>query len=228
MTPHGLQDHFDDEPTDETRAWVAQVMNSETFLCKIGDFLEDYGPVKVPDEDVQKCKEFLVGTGYLNHSQEKYVFSDYTTPPSGLAGEEADVFENVAPIIQAIFDYVDSLSKRGNKFTVKLVPANHLTASIAGTNHKMDACIIEDKNYTGVLTNNNIVIGKEFKKNRNWRDQIVVSHPCCYSFPSPPNILQVREQIVGDSHHILNDDPRRMFIYGVCCFNFHYSYIVWM
>ncbi|KAF5316066.1 hypothetical protein D9619_006118 [Psilocybe cf. subviscida] len=198
VTPHGLKDHFDNEPTDETRAWVAQVMNSETFLCKIGDFLKDYGPVQVPETDVLKCKKYLVKAKLLKFSQSKYIFSKYTTPPSEMEGDESKVFEDVAPLIEAIFDYAKSVSKQGNAFTVKLVPANQLTASIAGTNHKMDACIVEDKNYKGVLQNNNIIIGKEFKKHRSWNDQITV-----------------REQIVGDCHHILNDDPRRMFIYGI-------------
>lgn len=174
VTPHGLKDHFDNEPTDETRAWVAQVMNSETFLCKIGDFLEDYGPVQVPEAEVLKCKKHLVKAKLLDYSQGKYVFSKYTTPPSERVGDEAAVFEDVAPLIKAIFDYAKSAGKNGNEFTVKLVPANQLTASIAGTNHKMDACIIEDKDYVGVLPNNNIIIGKEFKKNRSWDDQINV------------------------------------------------------
>jgi hypothetical protein len=83
-----------------------------------------------------------------------------------MQGDEAEVFEDVATIIESIFNYADSVSKRGNTFTVKLVPANQLTASITGTNHKIEACIIEDKDYAGVLPDNNIIIGKEFKKNR--------------------------------------------------------------
>lgn len=193
-------------------------MNSETFLCKIGDFLHDYGPARVPPEDVAACKEALLEAELLEHREGVYSWAAYRMLPSEWDEVEGKVFEHLEPIVDAIFAYAHSISKSGNDYTFKLVPDSHLTASIAGTNHKMDACIIEDAKYKGVLTNDNIIIAKEFKKEKHWREQIDV---CITASIAPLSrrrsfyASQVREKIVGDCHHILDDDPRRMFIFGV-------------
>ncbi|KAF5316058.1 hypothetical protein D9619_006112 [Psilocybe cf. subviscida] len=189
--PHGL---CNPEPTSKTCAWVAQGMNSETFLCKIADFLQDYGPVQVPGEDVLECKRYLVKANLLGYKQGAYVLWEHQTPPLTRRLDQNKVFE-VALVIEAIFDYAKSVSKRGNEFT--LVPTDQLTESVATTNHNLDVCIVEDKDFVGVSKTNNIVIGKEFKKHISWADQITV-----------------HEQLISESQYILNNDPRRMFIYG--------------
>lgn len=173
--PHGL---CNPEPTSKTCAWVAQGMNSETFLCKIADFLQDYGPVQVPGEDVLECKRYLVKANLLGYKQGAYVLSEHQTPPLTRRLDQNKVFE-VALVIEAIFDYAKSVSKRGNEFT--LVPTDQLTESVAttNTNHNLDVCIVEDKDFVGVSKTNNIVIGKEFKKHISWADQITVREPRC-------------------------------------------------
>jgi hypothetical protein len=61
---------------------MAQAMNSETFLCKIGNFLQDSGLVRVPKEDVAACKMALLEANLLGYREGVYNWVAYRMPPS--------------------------------------------------------------------------------------------------------------------------------------------------
>ncbi|KAF5323170.1 hypothetical protein D9619_013738, partial [Psilocybe cf. subviscida] len=79
-----------------------------------------------------------------------------------------------------------------------MVPHKYLEAEIAGTNHKMDGCMVDPEYKTGKLPVRFIILPHEYKKRRHPDDQRIV-----------------RLQAVGDCQHILCEDPRRMSIFAI-------------
>lgn len=176
-------------------------MNGETLLCPIEEFLEDYGPYKgVTSADVNKCKKFLIQSNLLNKSGTAWV--QYQKKPSEMAKEkeskqaateegeeepkesgekdkkpkrdrtEPRIFAHLGPIIEKIFHYAGN--RRCNDYEFQLVPFTYLESDIGGTNHKMDACIVEEPTKTKLPVNNGVV-PHEFKVEREVTAQITVS-----------------------------------------------------
>ncbi|KAF5316633.1 hypothetical protein D9619_006095 [Psilocybe cf. subviscida] len=203
-TPRRAPQDADDELTNEIRARVAKAMNSETLLCSIDKFLAHYGPYKVKPNDVKDCKAALIKTGILKRSGGDYRWAKYQKNPSEMASDmdpnntertEPKIFAHMLEIVEKIYSYAGA--RRENEYKFELVPYRYLKAAIGGTNHKMDACIVEAQT-PGKLDVSTGIAPHEFKVERDATDQI-----------------EVRQQIVGDCQHIMCDDPRRMFMFGV-------------
>jgi hypothetical protein len=159
---------------------VAEAMNSETLLCPIDKFLAHYGPYKVDPNDVKECKVVLVEAGLLTHSGREYKWSKYETKPSEMAANmdhdnkertEPEIFAHLFKIVEKIYSY--ARERRGNKYGFELVPYRYLKAAIGGTNHKMDACIVEEQT-PGKLDVSTGIAPHEFKVRRDATDQIDV------------------------------------------------------
>lgn len=156
-------------------------MNSETLLCSIEKFLGHYGPFKVDPNDVKECKSVLVKVGILERSGRDYMWSKFQTKPSEMATNmdpnntertEPKIFAHLSEIVKSIFSYAGQ--RRGNDYQFELVPYRYLKAAIGGTNHKMDACIVEEQTETGKLDVSTGIAPHQFKVKKDAIDQIDV------------------------------------------------------
>lgn len=179
-TPHGLKEDADIKESDKIRAKVAQTMNSETLLCPIKDFLQDYGPVSVQSDEIEDCKQFLLDEDILIAYSNGYRWKDYPQNPRAMKGAEAKIFDHIKIIVDAILKYAGTTTRgRGNQYNFAMVPHNDVESDIAGANHKMDASIVEPE-YTGsILAVRFSIVPNEYKTKRNARDQkkVRLSHP---------------------------------------------------
>ncbi|KAF5316257.1 hypothetical protein D9619_006205 [Psilocybe cf. subviscida] len=169
--------------------------NPDMFVCHIESFLRHYGPCDVPQAKIDACMTRMAreANGVLKRSSDgKYSWVDFKILPKDSGIHEDKTFRPLGKIVNAV------LAEKTNNLKFLLVPNTELASDIRGSTHKIDACFI-DGPYTGPpLQNREIKTPVEVKKYRHkWARAVV------------------HLQILGACHHILNEDPRRMWIYGL-------------
>ncbi|KAG2008895.1 other/FunK1 protein kinase [Coprinopsis cinerea AmutBmut pab1-1] len=99
-----------------------------------------------------------------------------------------------------IGDYVlAALKDKGvtvNEYHLRMCPNTTITSGVDGCNHKIDACLT--KNMEGPLSITDIIVAFEFKV-------------AC----SNAKVFENRGQLVSHVVHTMNDDARRLFMYGI-------------
>lgn len=183
------------------------------FVCHIESFLRHYGPCDVPQAKIDACMTRMAreANGVLKRSSDgKYSWVDFKILPKDSGIHEDKTFRPLGKIVNAV------LAEKTNNLKFLLVPNTELASDIRGSTHKIDACFI-DGPYTGPpLQNREIKTPVEVKKYRHKWARAVVSKSVHYMMaPNSQTHFQVHLQILGACHHILNEDPRRMWIYGV-------------
>lgn len=91
--------------------------------------------------------------------------------PENTERTEPKIFAHLSEIVETIYAYAGV--RRGNGYEFELVPYRYLKAAIGGTNHKMDACIVEEQT-PGKLDVSTGIAPHEFKVRRDATDQIEV------------------------------------------------------
>ncbi|KAF7762407.1 hypothetical protein Agabi119p4_9000 [Agaricus bisporus var. burnettii] len=198
-------------------------MVDEILECNLEDFLAHYAPWEVPAPTVESVYDLYVADNERHPPLVKKMEQDHEdTAPSGLVFADFEIeptkcTSSEPSVLKDLKDIVDSLCEqkvesqlreihRTPALCYKDCPYDAMSSEIKGTNIRVDACLTErpegrlehgdyrDPNPDGVDLAD-VAVAAEFKK--HYKDRI-----------------QNRHQLVADASQILNNDPRRTWMYG--------------
>lgn len=120
---------------------------------------------------------------------------------------EDETFQPLGKIVDSV------LMDKINNLKFMLVPNTEIKSDIGGCAHTIDGCFI-DSSYTGYSREIKapVVIKKYRYKPIRALVSTVVYHLITYDRLTD---IQAHWQVLGACHQVLNEDPRRMWIYGV-------------
>ncbi|KAF5363406.1 hypothetical protein D9756_001070 [Leucocoprinus leucothites] len=195
-------------------------MAHEILECSVETFLEHYAPFKLSPDSIeaicQKLKHegLLVPTTHLTHakdapmqppqSEDSFGWKDLEgCTPSKIIGTEQGIFKTIEEIVEAVVepssgtnDHVDG--HRPN-YQYKDCPNGNMIGEIQGATFRLDACIIPKNSPSAESTTVNTweaAVIAEFKRGEQ-------------------SEIDNRKQLVSAASFIMNDDPRRMWMYGI-------------
>lgn len=176
-TPHADKPDLGKKISNQSRKDVAQAMNSEMLVCDIMPFLANYGPspdIEISQDVLNSCKKYLLGQEILKKKGSDWSWTGFPTSPTESKKTESEAFDPLAEIVKGIWDYAEKVQKEKNHpYKFQMVPKSHIDASIPGTNHMMDACVVE-ASYKDLLVTNNSIMPWEMKTKWTKSDQIQV------------------------------------------------------
>ncbi|KAF5363407.1 hypothetical protein D9756_001071 [Leucocoprinus leucothites] len=202
------------------RKAVAEAMVHEILECSVETFLDHYAPFKPSPDSIeaicQKLKHegLLVPTTHLTHakdapmqppqSEDSFGWNDLEgCTPSKIIGTEQGIFKTIEEIVEAVVepssgtnDHVDG--HRPN-YQYKDCPNGNMIGEIQGATFRLDACIIPKNSPSAESTTVNTweaAVIAEFKRGEQ-------------------SEIDNRKQLVSAASFIMNDDPRRMWMYGI-------------
>ncbi|KAF5364010.1 hypothetical protein D9756_001069 [Leucocoprinus leucothites] len=183
-------------------------MRHEMLRCPVDLFLDLYAPYKPPSHFLEyaygeiesKCLNPLkTGTGSRPGTRLAWkAFGSLT--PSDMDPREEQVFANLEDIINVLHDLDDDEFPLGRELTFryKNTPYAEVKSEKLGGGFKWDAYIRpREVNSDEVIPADAAVIA-EFKKKATHDE-----------------IQKNRSQLVSAASHVMNDDPRRMWMYGI-------------
>ncbi|KAF5330949.1 hypothetical protein D9619_005414 [Psilocybe cf. subviscida] len=201
-TPRKGPTRADDEDQTRVRDVLGKYNNEDMFLQEMDDFLGSYAPCTVAPEVLKLClgklaKDLLVSpTPKTNAGR---FFLDGVTPPKDIKIDDKRVHEDHSfKFLKPIFDTILKMKRPDSSLQFELCPRTYLDSDIPGGNHLIDGCFVDEPIVGGKLSHRTIRIPVELKKARDPKDRDMV-----------------HRQILAACHHILNEDPRRMWIYGL-------------
>ncbi|TFK28321.1 hypothetical protein FA15DRAFT_691960 [Coprinopsis marcescibilis] len=188
----------------EVRSDIGRYMDSEMIYCKRKEFESHYLPFNPTDDDINGCMEHLKDgwtASVMNPTGLKNVWADYTRVPSASWSTELAAFKPLKKIIRAIETYklkgvYNEVKDRNlSEFRYREVNNTPLKADTFAK-HKIDGCLTTEWDKKIILSETSIAVPMEFKLKQVDR-------------------LSNRIQLVGDVNHVMTEDPRRMFMYGI-------------
>ncbi|KAF5321079.1 hypothetical protein D9619_000255 [Psilocybe cf. subviscida] len=202
----------DDAKQTAIRKHLGLYNNNDMFLDEVEPFLAHYLPsdptIKeadkileaetIRDAEVDECISRIRSDrkSLLKKTRNGLVWTDYDKcEPAEYDTTENVAFQPLGKIIDKIMRHNPRKPKQNLHF--KLCPDNWLTSDIDGGNFKIDACFTET-HQPNAVSNRRIFLPIELKQERTSRLR-----------------MTVHQQILGACHHILNEDPRRMWIFGL-------------
>jgi hypothetical protein len=140
-----------------------------------------------------------------------------------MVGTEMQVFTHLEKIVEALLECPDPSGKRpSNGYKYRDSPYDKMSSEILGANFKVDAVIgnpniykTEDETEGIAVAAAQTAVALEFKKDttdENVHEVSVWTSAMTSLSHNPP---QNRKQLVSAANHIMNDDPRRNWMYGV-------------
>ncbi|KAF4615049.1 hypothetical protein D9613_002445 [Agrocybe pediades] len=187
-------------------------MAEETVYCELDDFIAHYFPTLPTDHKVETMlsdiendtdKDNLkvvgsVGTG----AERKYFLDGFHLPPvTAKAQQKGEFTENGYFMkIEHLGRKIREHSGKRNDFTLQAIPTRRLDSNIFGGDFQMDACLTDahDARECGKIYLADIAVPFTFKIKDNQATR-----------------EENRLQLITSILHIMNDDIRRNFIYGV-------------
>ncbi|KAF9441706.1 hypothetical protein P691DRAFT_790795 [Macrolepiota fuliginosa MF-IS2] len=164
-----------------------------------------YLPFVPTAEDIDGCVQLLRDNGLLVAGNNGGLrWKDFPKPPSQLSGTEKVVFSPLKAIADVISEYSFTGDTPGRVETPHVkyrdCPDANVHSELRGATFKIDGCFELDKaggiaKHGVKLAAPNIAVSAEFKKREeDWVDN--------------------RQKLVSAASHIMNDDPRRVFVFG--------------
>ncbi|KAF9446809.1 hypothetical protein P691DRAFT_776599 [Macrolepiota fuliginosa MF-IS2] len=203
-TPRSVKTNAGESLQVHVRADVMKEMADEMHKCPLQNFLVDYAPFRPSQDSVDAAFQHYTNTGKLVKSNDHPdgVWADFLPPSKKRKKEnENQVFARLQSIIDDLRQ-LECLEEGANKlrhpqFHYMTCPNNWMAGEIGGTNFRVDACITSNPGSKTVILADTAVVA-EFKKS---------------SENEGPH--QNRQQLVSAANQIMNDDPRRTWIYGI-------------
>ncbi|KAJ3562683.1 hypothetical protein NP233_g9420 [Leucocoprinus birnbaumii] len=204
-TPRAPKQDGGDQKQSDLRKVVVNQMVHEIRRCTIEDFLDYYAPFRVSPDTIATARQLLAKEGHVEEDKEsgEYQLTNFGRGP-GNASLESQMFEPLEEIVAALggvecHDLAGSVRTR--RFHYRNCANTSMESEISGTNFRVDAAVSMGATPKG--SDERTVISEtavplEFKRNR-----------------SDDSRMENREQLVGAANQIMNDDPRRMWMYGI-------------
>ncbi|EAU89792.2 other/FunK1 protein kinase [Coprinopsis cinerea okayama7 len=209
------------------RVKIAELMNSETLVCTPDEFMDRYMPPR-DEGTTQQVLDLLLDAGILvprnanlptatesTQGAYRYVFKVFQQKPSevkkgtkkrpqGDNGEISDktvneilMFDNLGEVGQAILEALKNVEGvKTNGHQIRMCPHKPVTSTIEGHGHRIDASLTSNLDKKIPLLVTDIIIPFEFKLTLTNEDGN-------------------RQQLVCQINHTMNDDPRRLWVYGM-------------
>ncbi|KAF5363864.1 hypothetical protein D9756_001087 [Leucocoprinus leucothites] len=197
-TPRSAKGHVGTVGQNKIRPDIAQQMTRELLQCSLEDFLKSYVPF-VPteaavDATVSHLKYWMPAHGSWRG------FEGH--PPSKVRGNENTVFAKLKPIINALarVPCSDQDGPRNPTFHYMDTGNTLVKGEIPGSSFRVDACLSTSsyKASPSTMKTYEMALIAEFKKSSDTEKD-----------------YDDRLKVVSAANHIMNDDPRRMWMYGV-------------
>ncbi|KAF8870816.1 hypothetical protein BD779DRAFT_509185 [Infundibulicybe gibba] len=183
-------------------------MDSEFVVCDLDTFRESYLPFNPSEEDIQSGLRTLHDRGRASFDAQNNLWGKNFTQPSHHNGTETKIFSS----LQGIFDALtgcrlgEANAARRCNFVFCSHPDRPLSADTPEYNHRIDGSFIrlglrspEDVCTTpGPISMADVGVSVKFKTNKLDKD-----------------VYDNRKKILSASNHIINDDIRRMFTFGI-------------
>ncbi|KAF9441705.1 hypothetical protein P691DRAFT_765988 [Macrolepiota fuliginosa MF-IS2] len=180
-------------------------MDREMLVCSVNSFQQSYLPFIPTVEDIDSCAQLLCDNDLLVTGDAGGLqWRDFPEPPSLLFGTKKVVFSPLKAIVDVIskHKFTGDMPGRVNAPRVKYhdCPGVNVHSELCGATFNMDGCFevgggggLESQGTK--LATSNIAVCAEFKKDeKDWLDN--------------------RQKLVSAASHIMNDDPRRIFMFG--------------
>lgn len=198
-----LEQASDKEKQIRMRAMIAKRMKEETLCCTDEHFVEHYLPPIPGKVKIATIVKDLAEGKHLQKSEahKQDLLGDFSIKPTELRAREGSrtnekiIFAPLGDVSAAIRD---SVGTSQNAFPVRMVHDKELSSQIPGCSFKIDACATASKLPPGTLHLTDIVVPFEFKISNTAEKQ-----------------QENRLQLVSAVVHIMNDDVRRNFIFGI-------------
>ncbi|KAF8641809.1 hypothetical protein AX16_009790 [Volvariella volvacea WC 439] len=205
-TPRSIRSDAQKLDLTKIRPQIALEMDSEMVTCDVLTFQKAYLPFTPSKTDVDNCLKLLESAHLLQMNPPRW--TKFQDSPSRINGLESGVFAPLVDICVALekYNFVgegshDSTRKPRFSYTQD---SNRQTASeIPGSNHKIDA-FFKPYDYTNRIVENGQYVTSavaaivELKRQKGEAD-----------------IYDNRLKVLAAANHVMNDDPRRMFTYGI-------------
>ncbi|KAJ8469357.1 hypothetical protein ONZ45_g16918 [Pleurotus djamor] len=177
----------------ELRRQIGNQMDTEFIETDFTTFALAYMPF-VPEEHYIDNVMKRIRKETMNDLGSR--FRDFLDVPHVGVDTEASYFSGLLKIAEAIGQVPPPPGRERNEFEFRHCPTTQIGSSIPGSNNLIDACIIR-------------------KSSASLHDQ-AISCPLEFKIKKTPKLLTKNNlQITSASIQIMNDDPRRMFTYGI-------------
>ncbi|KAF9441912.1 hypothetical protein P691DRAFT_714815 [Macrolepiota fuliginosa MF-IS2] len=205
-TPRSVKANAGDYLQHHVAADVMKEMADEMHECPLENFLDDYAPFHPSPKSIDAALQYYTDTGKLvksNNHPGGVVWADFQLSPSDSKRKENE--NRVFAHLQAIVDdlrqlecFEEGVNKpREPQFHYLSCPNNWMAGEIKGTNFRVDACITSNPGSKTVVLAETAVVAEFKKSGKN------------------EGPYQNRRQLVSAANQIMNDDPRRTWIYGI-------------
>ncbi|KAF9446799.1 hypothetical protein P691DRAFT_707861 [Macrolepiota fuliginosa MF-IS2] len=180
---------------------IMKEMADEMHECPLEAFLEEYTPFRPSQRSIDAAyQHYVENTGMLEKDHDSFVWADFSPRPSSAGQGEDKLFAHLKPIIDELrqlecFEEGVDGQARKPQYNYKSCPNQETAGEITGTGFRVDACITS-KPASDVIVLADTAAVLEFKK---------------FAKDTHKN----REQLVSGAGQIMNDDPRRTWIYGI-------------
>ncbi|KAF8636246.1 hypothetical protein AX17_003731 [Amanita inopinata Kibby_2008] len=199
-TPRSARSDGHDVNQTDLRSYIGREMDNEMVVCDLLTFQQCYLPFVPCQDEVRKALQGL-SPNYLQYDQnDEHKWVDLEQP-SLYDGNEAKVFAPLKDVFEALEKYKFSGEHRGRrcKFRFRQHPYKTLSSDIAGGTHIIDGSFSIHKEVSEEpLATADVAVSAEFKARHNLN-----------------TVRDNRLKIVGAASHIMNDDVRRMFTFGI-------------
>ncbi|KAJ3575710.1 hypothetical protein NP233_g915 [Leucocoprinus birnbaumii] len=171
---------------------VATQMTPELLHCPLEDWLTECTPFTLADKHVEQGLLRLRESNLLGKDNR---WLDFDVLPSSMDATEDQVFSKLKKIADALgtVGYGDRTSAHFNYVNCPNITPK---SEIPGGGFRFDACLHPNKSNFSSLSDASVVL--EFKREKKTED-----------------IRQNHRQVVSGANFIMNDDPRRMWMYAI-------------
>ncbi|KXN86767.1 hypothetical protein AN958_09648 [Leucoagaricus sp. SymC.cos] len=209
-TPRIVRSSGNQLTVTENRDGIAEQMDQEMLICSLEDFQRTYLPFIPSDEDIRKCAQQLEEFGLFEKKENAYSWNIKAPDEEG-AGPETEAFKFLAKFAAVISRHKFSRNHDDRTKQARLVyqdcPNRAVRSELYGADFKNDACLKLTKwtdpkmgvmatTLTKKVAASDIVVAAEYKKSGN-------------------DAVDNRRKLLSAANHILNEDPRRVFMFGI-------------
>ncbi|KXN88723.1 hypothetical protein AN958_06590 [Leucoagaricus sp. SymC.cos] len=212
-TPRVTRSSGDKRTVTRNRKRVAEEMDSEMLTCAFEEFQHSYLPFVPSSEEVKKATDQVESVGWFSkNDQGPYEWPDLQN--SDWANKtEAQIYSllGIAEVIRQIQFKGDGSNNSNRESKLRVVyhdyPDENVFSRIPGADFRIGGCFkfndkpnpalekLGNSSYKKLVASDLVVI-TEYKK--SWLDYI-----------------DNRQKLVSATNHVMNEDPRRMFMFGI-------------
>ncbi|KAF7776856.1 hypothetical protein Agabi119p4_5249 [Agaricus bisporus var. burnettii] len=181
------------------RKHIRLEMRTEMLCCPVDAFLTDYSPFLPSDTFVDAAIKALVGAKLLDMDEDgqPLAWKEFDEDLSSYS-MESEIYKPLEDIAAVFNDKLGQVHGCQRHFFYRDCPYDGIKSEIAGSNFRVDACFSGNpyhfrKNH--VICSETAVVAEFKKSTKDFEDN--------------------REKLVSAASHIMNDDPCRMWMYGI-------------